>query len=173
MTQAPSPLSSDTTLPVQLPHCSPKPLVCLLPESPLPLPSLKCTVGGTSLDAKRAGEGETPYPKYSPINRGLLYTPVCMTGCLEKCEAAQIPARCSEFSPNMSVSQIYNLGAVNCCHVSISYSDSVCGLGPDEAEHFQHLILILMLCPWCLFTSCHSERLCCLAPSSKMRKGKD
>lgn len=50
-------------------------------------------------------------------------------------------------------------------------SDSICGPVPDEAEHFQHLTLISTLCPWCLFTLCHSERPCCLAPSSKVRTG--
>lgn len=49
-------------------------------------------------------------------------------------------------------------------------SDSVCGLVPDEAEHFQ-IDLISTVRPWCLFMLCHSERPCCLVPSSKMTKG--
>lgn len=82
-------LSSEVTLSLQLPHCSPKALTLLLLESPLPLPSLKCTFGGTSLDPKRLEEGEAPpkkYPKYSPLKCGFLYTPVYIIGCLGKCE---------------------------------------------------------------------------------------
>lgn len=91
MTQSPSLLSCEVTLPLQLPHCSPKPLVLLLLESPLPLPSLKCTFGGTSLDPKRLEERETPpneHPKHSSLKCGFLYPPVYITGCLGKCEVA-------------------------------------------------------------------------------------
>lgn len=87
-TWVPSPLSSGMVLPLQILHCSPKPLAHLLLVSPLPLPSLKCTVSRTSLDPKKTEERETPCPKCSPVKCGLLYAAACITGCLEKCEAA-------------------------------------------------------------------------------------
>lgn len=83
--------SCEVMLLLQLPLCSPKPLILLLLESSLPLPSLKCTFGGTSLDPKRLEEGETPpkkHPKYSPLKCGFLCPPVYITGCLGKCEVA-------------------------------------------------------------------------------------